>query len=483
MARIKLNFFVFSFIIAHVCHGQFFYTDYQEGEYWLQTNSAIFNLPLTKQNSYWSNYLSDKHKEQNNGHSFGGFGHLMKGNDLFAIYQNSDLIGNGALSMYRYNSPHVEIMNSMYFTYSHKQASRGFVRTIKNVTMYTNQAYIKLKKKFNDNNYSVKIGRDFLVIGHGINGSLFISDYSRPFDQITLTGGFGRFEGLLTIIELDTFYQYDRYLYIHSLVYKTKQLKITVGESILETGLNKSINIKYLNPFHLWGWEGNGSGIKGINGFLFAGFTWFPKKSIRLFGEILIDDINFHKKDAFYLNRFGYLLGFQKTGFPLKSSNIWIEYANVLNQVYQSYHPTHAYIHHGFPVGHYLGNDFKNLRIHYAHLMKSGRIKPLIDISYLLDGSNGLDTPFDNPWENEKGEIFEDYKPPSHPTPPVTTWIELEIGVELNTGYGSYITITGQYQSKYIKYPISLDDDSSSSSNFGFGIRFWTYFQIPFKHK
>ena len=89
---------------------------------------------------------------------------------------------------------------------------------------------------------------------------------------------------------------------------------------------------------------------------------------------------------------------------------MWFEYSNVLNQVYQSYHPTHIYTHRGFPIGHYLGNDFNNLRIHYSHLIMSGQIKPFIDISYLLDGSNGLDTLFDNPWENEKGDFFEDFQ-------------------------------------------------------------------------
>jgi len=50
----------------------------------------------------------------------------------------------------------------------------------------------------------------------------------------------------------------------------------------------------------------------------------------------------------------------------------------------------------------------------------------------------------------------------------------LEFGIELNAGYDSYITITGQYQLILL---------SQSSSNLGIGIRFWTYFQIPFKHK
>ena len=39
----------------------------------------------------------------------------------------------------------------------------------------------------------------------------------------------------------------------------------------------------------------------------------------------LIDDINFHKKDAFYLNRYGYSFGFHQTGFPRNTSNLNIE--------------------------------------------------------------------------------------------------------------------------------------------------------------
>ena len=32
----------------------------------------------------------------------------------------------------------------MFFTYDRNEAKRGFVRTIKNITMYTNQAYINI---------------------------------------------------------------------------------------------------------------------------------------------------------------------------------------------------------------------------------------------------------------------------------------------------------------------------------------------------
>lgn len=470
--KVKQTLFIFLLTVAHVCYGQFFYTDYQDSKFWLETNKGQFS-DSSEIKSKWQDYLNQKNYNNKNPHHFGSFLHYKSGFQLNSIYQKSDLVGNGLMTNYRFHLSNFEIVNSMYFTYDSLEANRGFVRTIKNVTMYTNQSYLKMSNEFKGLKYTAKIGRDFFTIGHGLNSFLFISDYSRPFDQFFLKGEYGRISGTFAVIALDTLNEHNRYSYIHSLNYEKDKLSITIGETVLATGISRSIDLNYINPFHFWSWENLGNTNKGLNAFLYAGMTWFPNPSIRMFGEVLIDDINFHQKDAFYLNRFGFLLGFQKTGFPSQSSNLWIEYSNVLNQVYQSYHPTHIYTHRGFPIGHYLGNDFINVRAHYSQLSNSARIKSFIDISYLLDGSNGLETPFDNPWENEKGEFLEDYDPPSHPTPPVTTWIESEVGAEVNLGYNSYITITAQYQQKSIK--------NESFSDFGLGIRFWSYLQYPIK--
>ena len=164
--------------------------------------------------------------------------------------QNSDLIGNGAISTYRYISPNVEIMNSMFFTYDNLEAERGFVRTVQNVTMYTNQAYLRVFNSWNDLDYSMKIGRDFLRVGHGLNANLFLSDFSRPFDQFTLEANLGKLSALFSAIELDTLLEHNRYLYMHSFGYQSERFSITFGESIIATGISKSINIQYLNPFN-----------------------------------------------------------------------------------------------------------------------------------------------------------------------------------------------------------------------------------------
>ena len=464
----KFKLFGLIFWIAHVCHGQFFYTDPQNAYQWLETKSGNFFVSSDSTNS-WMKYSDNKKLSFNKNHHFGIYLNSNNKSKLKSIYNRTDLIGNGLMTQYKFIISNIEIMNSMFFTYDSLEATRGFVRTIKNVTMYTNQSYLKVHNETENFKYSVKIGRDFYQIGHGINSALYASEYSRPFDQLSLSAEYGKIKGNFSIIQLDTIYDHNRFAYFHSFDYKTDKIHLTIGESIISTGERESVNIKYLNPFHFWSWENLGSTNKGLNAFLYSGLTWFPQAGLRLFGEVIIDDVNFHTKNAFYLNRYGYLIGLQKTQFPFKSSNFWFEYSNILNQVYQSFHPTHIYIHRGFPIGHYLGNDFINTRLHYSQIFKEGTFKLFLDLSYLVDGNNSLETPFDNPWENENGELIEGYEPPSHPTPPNSKWIEFEIGSEIRVRRLTYITISGQY------YESTLQN---SSSDFTIGLRFWSYFKL-----
>ena len=96
-------------------------------------------------------------------------------------------------------------------------------------------------------------------------------------------------------------------------------------------------------------------------------------------------------------------------------------------------------------------------------------MKSFIDLSYLVDGNNGLETPFDNPWENENGELIEGYEPPAHPTTPNSKWIEFEIGSEIRLRPLTYITISGQYNQSSLL---------NNSTNFIIGLKFWSYFKL-----
>ena len=58
-------------MVAHVCHGQFFYIDDQESKYWLQTNFSSFNKSDIFPSNKWLTYGINKNIRQKEGHSFG----------------------------------------------------------------------------------------------------------------------------------------------------------------------------------------------------------------------------------------------------------------------------------------------------------------------------------------------------------------------------------------------------------------------------
>ena len=333
--------------------------------------------------------------------------------------------------------------------------------------MYTNQAYFKYINSLDSLNISFKLGRDFLTEGYGNSANLFFSDYSRPFDQLTLNANYKNIHSKISAITLDDIDNYERHLYMHSFRYITERLDFTIGEAIISSNIDESIDIKYLNPFNFWSWENIGSTTEGLNAFLFSGMNFKINSLLNFYFEILIDDINFHQSNAFYLNKYAYLAGFKFISFPFNSSLFWIESSNVLNQVYQSYAPSHVFTHMSYPIGHYLGNDFINHRMHYSQILKSKINKVFFDYSYLIKGQNSLETPFKNPWENNKGEFNVNYRHPGFPTPPISYYYEFNFGLELKLKDYTYLIL-------------SLDNNNYAEKKLSskIRIRFWTYMNI-----
>jgi len=463
---IKNSLYKYFFLVTHFCYGQLFYTENNYFDSLENDNNNEFSLELN-QFQIWNKYLKAKKINYLKSHHFGIFLNYYNESNSNIIQEKSDLIGNGLLTNYHFNYKRLEISNSIFFTDDYIEAKRGFVRTIKNVTMYTNQAYFKYSNSLDSLSFSFKLGRDFLIEGYGNTAKLFFSNYSRPFDQITLTANYRNIYNKISAIRLDDLDNYERNLYMHSISYKSEKLDFTVGEAIISSGLSESINIKYLNPFNFWSWENIGSTTNGLNAFLFSGMSFKVKPSLNLYFEILIDDVNFHQKNAFYLNRYAYLLGVKFISFPFKSSLLLIENSNVLNQVYQSYDPSHVFTHMGYPIGHHLGNDFINYRMHYSQILKSKINKIFFDYSYLIKGQNSLETPFENPWENNNGEFNVNYKHPGFPTPPLTYFCEFNFGLEIKLKDYTYLIL-------------SLENNNYTEEKLlsKIRIRFWTYMNI-----
>ena len=85
-------------------------------------------------------------------------------------------------------------------------------------------------------------------------------------------------------------------------------------------------------------------------------------------------------------------------------SNLWLEYSRVSNRTYQTQGTfgQENYLHRGFSIGHYLGNDFDQLSFSADFLSKNiykYNVEPKLKLSYIRDGSEGIETKWNSPWE------------------------------------------------------------------------------------
>jgi hypothetical protein len=98
------------------------------------------------------------------------------------------------------------------------------------------------------------------------------------------------------------------------------------------------------------------------NFFLTADMDWVPEPGLRIFGEVLVDDITVPTPTANFPSRWGLTAGFHSVSED--GSSVQGLYTMVLNWTYSDGRPAYNYLLRGIPIGHVLGADFDliNLR-------------------------------------------------------------------------------------------------------------------------
>lgn len=372
-------------------------------------------------------------------------------NNSYLQFKPIDIIGNGIYTMAEFHAPHFSLINSMYATTDKAAASKGSNKEVKGIYGYTNQAVVKLRFSVDQFHNQLILGRDYFDFGLGKNSTLFLSNQSRRFDQIQWCYEYKNISGGIIGIQLENIGNIKRYLTAH--IFKLKlpnKMELLWGESILYTGVNRSVEWQYFNPVLLWTPEMVNSTTGDANGMLYAGLAIQMIPTYEFWGEILVDDyqINHEVTGDLEPNEIGLIAGLQKTGFPQPSSKWWLEYTQITNRTYQTPKPEETFTHRGFPIGHYLGNDFDLIHCHYEQQLpvqllsnvkwlKPDNISYYCDIAYIRDGANGLDTPFDTPWMDSTITMETGYSEP-FPTEPIIYVTELETGLDFYFNDDSY---------------------------------------------
>jgi len=241
-----------------------------------------------------------------------------------------------------------------------------------------------------------------------------------------------------------------RFLSLHTLnwTYNNK-LTLSFSEASIYSGENRGIEWQFFNPVIFWIPERENPSTGQANGFLYGGFKYAHTPSLSIWGEWLIDDYQINRKSKGDLepNEIGFLGGVEKTAWPTPSSDLWLEYTRITNRTYQTPDPAEKYTHRCFPIGHYLGNDFDMIQLYYSRENMNGKLKPYISLAYLRDGANGLNTPFDTPWEDSTVTMETGFSEP-FPTKPITYTTEMELAADYRFGDDSFINAGFFYRSK-----------------------------------
>ena len=290
-------------------------------------------------------------------------------------------------------------------TYTRKGVSGRFVNS-----------YIR----YSNNNYNIQFGRSPMWWGQSWESSVIISGVAPSFDYLSFDLTFGNFHysifaGQLHSVKVDSIGRFKRYVGGKKLTYlsKSKKLILSVGDLILYTGINRSIELFYLNPVvpsffadleretDHYPWDG----LDNDNAMIIFDGRYVFHNNLSTYFELLIDDfqMTIANRDTIS-DALGYKFGVDS---PLslfdKKSTIEIEYTRIFGNTYITRGWFTNWEDRNIPIGYKFGPDCQSLFLSVNHWVKNN-ILVTISNTYLEKGSMNLqsgynqyrdeDTPF-----------------------------------------------------------------------------------------
>ena len=249
-----------------------------------------------------------------------------------------------------------------------KTAGQRLERWRGEYTMDFKRSYLQV----NGAHLNLLVGRDWLFWGASRYKTVGISDNSPAFDQVRLTGTFGkRLKATAFTTQLDSTWFDDgkkrylakRYMSGHRLDYQyNDRVEIGVAEWVLYGGDAQTLEWKYANPVTFY--YALQYNTKADDNVMFAFDAAIrPVDGVRLYAEWIIDDIQY-ESDSNDPHAVAWLLGV--TWYPQyldRHLGIHSEYARVNRWAYTHLDPDNQFTHFGYAIGHPISNDSDRLSL------------------------------------------------------------------------------------------------------------------------
>lgn len=277
------------------------------------------------------------------------------------------------------------------------------------LAFYTEQAYAAARF----GRVHIKFGRDFLRWGAGRSGTLLFSDVCRPMDQLSGSVYVGPFRYSFLTAFLDAWplspgledslgaSTARRFLAGHRIDARLFEGALQIGftEASVYGGVNRELDWVFLNPLLIYHAEQYNQKV-GANTLGTMDVLAYPGRNVKLYGSLLIDDIQVEKTGPVDLepDEIGWLAGFEWSDpFAAPGMSLYGEYSRVTNRTYKTVHPWETAVFRNKPLGYPEGNDFDLLTLGCTGwLSESVRLE--VFWKSIRKGEGDLFRPFDMPW-------------------------------------------------------------------------------------
>lgn len=345
--------------------------------------SSIFVNGIVNLTSIFNN---DRQFDRNKNANLIQFGGSLRG----TIFKNFGFMIKGTNGTFGGDKP--LLLNSTSLKYNYKFSADPSNQT---ATDYFDETEGYFMGEFD--NIRFKLGRDRSILGYGIN-KIILGSNTPPMDYISLGFNYsilnysfyhGKLLGTLKESVgrenlIDKYFVYHRF----SLDFG-KHLNLGLGEMVIYA--DRSIDLSYLNPFNFY------KSVEHLNQdrdntILFLDIENKSLKGLRLYGSLLIDDLDFGKiGNGWYGNKTLFSIGAHSTNlYNILPIDLTIEYLRIQPYVY-----THRFYQNNYSSLNYSlvdpiepNSDILTFKANYEF---SNRINFNLSYSYKRHGANVFD--------------------------------------------------------------------------------------------
>jgi hypothetical protein len=242
----------------------------------------------------------------------------------------------------------------------------------------------------------VEAGRDRFWWGPGRFGTLLVSSAGEPFDVLAICATAWRVRAryLTTVLSPED----GIYLSAHSLSFRLPLRTVVAVSEAVVYYRNSFPELQYVNPLVPY-YLAEHNLRQDDNTLWDFSLVTLPGAGIRLYGELLIDDVQY-ERSAPAPDKLGGIAGFQVSDpLGLPDSDLRCEYTRLNKWVYTHRDSYNRYARAEVPIGDPLGPDSDRLILELCH-RPTGVLEFLVGYRYLRHGEGSVDLP----WEEEGGD-------------------------------------------------------------------------------